>query len=592
MAMAARAVSLLLVLCAAAVICHAEDPESLVVQMSPKEFGEGGDEEISSSEEGKEANVPVKDLGEADETGKPNLLQFANKLQAALKQMRSQRTNWPRNLEKIRNGVVQLRVVQEQFLWSMPYRTPLRETIFGSGWFIDNKEFGVNTNNDILIVTNAHVAKQAYSISIFIPELGQEPIAAKAVGICVQRDIALVKVVDPKAMMALYKARTGLTDIVKMKLGDSDKEVRGSPIMAVGYPLGMKSVKSSMGIVSGYQQFKNSLYLSITAPINPGNSGGPLYNSQGQVVGINSAKFAKASGISFAIPSNQVKVTLDSLYQTREFIEPELGIQMSVGTASLNEFLTGLKSKGGIYVKDVIPEGLYAAAGGAKGDLLLAIDGHKIDRFGKIWMPKLKDRFNMQGLLLRHPIGKNLNFHVYRAAKGGKGKGKLLKLSTLYRLTNRPAVHNLYEPVADRPRFVTFGGFVFMELNLNLVEANLDANPAELVKYMLPKNRDQRAVLITNIVPASLAAKDGSAKKGLLVQSVNGRKVKTMDQLCASLNANVDPKSFWNVQTAKTFTTFKVSDIMAYEKSVSGDAQHSSMYNGCKGKTVLEMLSR
>lgn len=243
-------------------------------------------------------------------------------------------------------------------------------------------------------------------------------------------------------------------------------------------------------------------------------------------------------------------------------------------------------------MKDVIPEGLYAAAGGAKGDLLLAIDGHKIDRFGKIWMPKLKDRFNMQGLLLRHPIGKNLNFHVYRAAKGGKGKGKLLKLSTLYRLTNRPAVHNLYEPVADRPRFVTFGGFVFMELNLNLVEANLDANPAELVKYMLPKNRDQRAVLITNIVPASLAAKDGSAKKGLLVQSVNGRKVKTMDQLCASLNANVDPKSFWNVQTAKTFTTFKVSDIMAYEKSVSGDAQHSSMYNGCKGKTVLEMLSR
>merc|ERR1712072_808058 len=89
------------------------------------------------------------------------------------------------------------------------------------------------------------------------------------------------------------KARTGLTDIVKMKLGDSDKEVRGSPIMAVGYPLGMKSVKSSMGIVSGYQQFKNSLYLSITAPINPGNSGGPLYNSQGQVVGINSAKFAR-----------------------------------------------------------------------------------------------------------------------------------------------------------------------------------------------------------------------------------------------------------------------------------------------------------
>lgn len=313
------------------------------------------------------------------------------------------------------------------------------------------------------------------------------------------------------------------------------------------------------------------------------------YNAKGQVVGINSAKFAKASGISFAIPSNQVRVTLDSLYSTREFIEPEVGIQMSVGTSNLNEYLTGLKSKGGVYVKDVIKEGLFAQAGGTKGDLLLAIDGHKVDRFGKIWMPKLKDRFNMQGLFLRHKIGRRLMFHVYRAAKKGT-KGKLLKLSTVYKLTARPAVHNLYEPVIDRPRFVTFGGFVFMELNLNLVEANLDHNPGELVKYMRPKNRDQRAVLITNIIPASLAANDGSAKKGLLVQRVNGRPVKTMDQLCSALNTNVDPKSFWTVQTAKTFTTFTVAQITAYEKSVAQDAQHMSKFNGC-GKTTLEMLS-
>merc|ERR1719160_823488 len=112
-------------------------------------------------------------------------------------------------------------------------------------------------------------------------------------------------------MLQIYKARTGEADIVRMKLGDSDKMVRGSPIMAVGYPLGMHSVKASMGIVSGYQQFKSSLYMSITAPINPGNSGGPLFNTDGKVVGINSAKFAKASGIAFAIPSNQLKVTLD-----------------------------------------------------------------------------------------------------------------------------------------------------------------------------------------------------------------------------------------------------------------------------------------
>merc|ERR1712070_736755 len=153
----------------------------------------------------------------------PAILQFSDAMLKAMAKVKSTKTNWQQNLETVRNGVVQLRVVQEKFLWTMPYRAPLRETIFGSGWFIDNKEFGVNTNNDILIVTNAHVAKQASSISVLIPELGQEPIAAEAVGVCVARDIALIKVVDPKRMMAIYKTRTGEDDIIRMRLGDSDK---------------------------------------------------------------------------------------------------------------------------------------------------------------------------------------------------------------------------------------------------------------------------------------------------------------------------------------------------------------------------------
>jgi len=386
----------------------------------------------------------------------------------------------------------------------------------------------------------------------------------------------LLRIKDPKAMFALFKQRTGSSDIIKMKLGDSDRMLRGAPIMAVGYPLGMQSVKASVGIVSGYQQFPTALYLSITAPINPGNSGGPLYNEMGQVVGINSAKFAKASGISFAIPSNQLKVTLDALYANRQFVEPELGIQFSTGTDNINEFLSGAKSKGGVFVKRVISEGLYAAAGGSKNDLILAIDNHKVDRFGKIWMKKLKDRFTMNGLLLRHKLGAPLTFHVFRS-------GKLMKLTTPYKATKRSKVHHIYEPIVKRPRFVAVAGFVFMELNLNLVQTNLQANPTELVTYMEPESRDQQRILITNIEPASLAAEDGSAKKGLLVKKVNGRTVKTMSQLCAALSSKVDPKDFWTVSTSKSFTAFRVKDVIKYQAKHSAGAGSSNkpQFNGC-----------
>lgn len=377
-------------------------------------------------------------------------------------------------------------------------------------------------------------------------------------------------------------------------MGDSDSMPRGASVMAVGYPLGMQNVKASVGIVSGYQQLKSALYMSITAPINPGNSGGPLFNNKGEVIGINSAKFTHASGIAFAIPSKQVSVALDGLYLQREFIEPDLGITTSVGTANLNEYLTGLKSTGGVYIKEVFPEGLFAQAGGTQGDLLLAIDEHKVDRFGKIWMEILKDRVNTQGLLLRHKIGNEVNFHVYRANTAGQGE--LVKLTTTYKFTKRPKVHFLYEPVVDRPKFVTFAGFVFMKLNLNLVEKHLDSNPAELVKYMDPLNRNDDAIIISGVEPASLAYKDGSAEpaKSMLVKEINGMPVSTMDDLCAAIAARTNPREYWTLRTAKTFTTLSVGAAIAYENDSASDATHmtNSKFNGCRQAEHREKLER
>merc|ERR1712166_1561588 len=349
--------------------------------------------------------APAADAAAGGDTELPGLVKNLVKLKTDVDKI--QGSNWMKILEDHRDGVVQIMVVKKKFLWKAAYRSPLSVEVSGSGWFIDNSEFSVDTKNQMLVVTNTHVAKNAAEINILIPSLGQEPVPVEVVGLCSQRDIAILRVENPAKLLSMYKAKTGKDSITKMKLGDSDKMKRGANCMAVGYPLGLKSVKASMGIVSGYQQFHSALYLQITAPINPGNSGGPLFNDEGQVVGINSAKIAQASGMSFSIASVQLKVMLDVLYERREFVVPFLGYKFSVGTKLLHKYLHvqgDTLQQGGIYITNVQPQGLFVKAGVKRGDLLVTVDGANIDRFGQAWMPTMKDNINILGLLALNKV--------------------------------------------------------------------------------------------------------------------------------------------------------------------------------------------
>merc|ERR1711937_410414 len=490
--------------------------------------------------------------------------------------------DWMKNLETHRDTVVQIMVTKKKFMWKAAYRAPLSEEISGSGWFIDNREFGVDTKNEMLIVTNAHVAKNAAMINILVPSLGQEPVPAQVVGLCSQRDIALLKVKNREKLLALYKAKTGKAKIVKQKLGDSDEMKRGARCMAVGYPLGLKSVKASMGIVSGYQQFKSALYLQTTAPINPGNSGGPLFNDEGNVVGINSAKIAQASGMSFSIASVQLKVMLDVLYSRREFVTPFLGYKFSVGTKLLHKYLHvegDTMKQGGIYITSVQPQGLFEEAGVKRGDLLVTVDGAPIDRFGQTWMPTMKDNINILGLLARKKVGTDLVLGVWRAKEK-----KMLSLSAKYDSTKPFAIPYIYEPILNVPKFEIFAGIVLMELSLNMVSVLLQKNVAGLIKYTKPENRLKPRIVIAGVIPGSLAALDGSIKSGLLVDTINGKEVSSMKDVCELLGQT--PKEWWTVSTRETFTAFKVDQVALSQKE-DGSSSHSS----CQASAQPEQAS-
>jgi S1-C subfamily serine protease len=331
--------------------------------------------------------------------------------------------------------------------------------------------------------------------------------------------------------------------------------------MAAGFPLGMHGVKTSKGIVSGYQEVGQALYVGITAPINPGNSGGPLYNVKGEVIGINSAKFKGAARMAFAIPSNQVKVMLDALYLTRQWRVPVTGLSLSPGSSNLNAYLTGRNhSTGGVYVRSVKPNSVFSSAGVKKGDLLLALDGQKINNEGTIMVKALQDRVKISGLLARKKVQSLLTAHVYRKNTHGPG-GKLLKLSTMYQQTPPLKVPMILEPLVDVPKFQIVAGIVFMELNLNLAKVFMASNPTDMMPYLKTDGVEKEAepvIIISHIIPDSMAAKEGTAKPGTIVEQVNGMKIMNMRDLCNALHKN---SKFWTMSTRRSLTVLSMKEV-------------------------------
>ena len=196
---------------------------------------------------------------------------------------------WRGVQQKAKDTVVQIFAFKFEKDIIEPYMMPYQRASRGSGFFIQYDE-------QIFIVTNAHVVDQAGGIHIRIPSLGQRPITVELVSICHDRDLALLKIVDEEIEFVIK----GLGGTISyLELGDSNYIYRADEVLALGYPLGQEALKSTTGVVSGVED----QFIQMSAPINPGSSGGPLLNELGEVIGVNSAV---ANNISSAVSVQNV----------------------------------------------------------------------------------------------------------------------------------------------------------------------------------------------------------------------------------------------------------------------------------------------
>ena len=238
---------------------------------------------------------------------------------------------------------------------------PRKVSSLGSGFVIDPSG---------LVVTNNHVIEGADEIIVNFTD-GSKLKVTKILGHDPKTDLALLKV-EPKH--PLKAVRFG--DSARMRVGDW--------VMAIGNPFGLGGTVT-VGIISATKRDINSGpyddFLQTDAAINRGNSGGPLFNMDGQVIGVNTAIISPTGGsigIGFAVPSNSAVQVVDQLKQYGETRRGWLGVHVQNVTEEIATSM-GLKEPAGALVAKVSPDSPAAAAGIEESDVILKFDGQPIE---------------------------------------------------------------------------------------------------------------------------------------------------------------------------------------------------------------------
>ena len=274
-----------------------------------------------------------------------------------------------------------------------------KSAALGSGFIIDEKG---------IVVTNNHVIQDSEDIVVRVG--GDKQYKATIIGADPLSDIAVLQI-DSKEKF------------IPVKFGDSDKARIGDWVIAIGNPFGLGGTVTS-GIISarnrsiGLSRYED--YIQTDASINSGNSGGPLFDMNGNVIGINTAILGKGGsiGIGFSIPSNSAKKVVDQLVKFGETKRGWLGVRIQVVTKEIAD-VEKLDKPRGALVASVADKSPSDKAGIKAGDIILEFNGTKI-----------KEMKELPKIVAQTEVGKTVDVKVWRNKKEITKKIKLGRLET------------------------------------------------------------------------------------------------------------------------------------------------------------------
>ncbi|MBV9288816.1 MAG: DegQ family serine endoprotease [Hyphomicrobiales bacterium] len=379
----------------------------------------------------------------------------------------------------------------EEFFRNHGIPRPRRQTqSLGSGFVIDPSG---------IVITNNHVVGDANEIMVIFTD-GRK-LKAKVIGKDSKVDVAVLKVESDKPLKSV-------------KFGDSDKVRVGDGVMAVGNPFGLGETVTA-GIISARNRNIDSGpyddFLQTDASINKGNSGGPLFNLQGEVIGINTAILSPSGGsigIGFATPAATVMPVIAQLQQFHETRRGWLGVRIQPVDDTIADSL-GLGAARGALIAGIDDKGPAKPAGLKAGDVIVRFDGRDI-----------KESRDLPRLVASMPVGKTVEVVVVRDGK------EVAKSVTLGRLedNDKPTQVATAEDEAQQQSGVQ------KALGMQFSALSADARRTFNIKDSV------RGVLVTSVEPGSAAA-DHGIHSGDVIEEVNHQAVERPSDVAKALES-------------------------------------------------------
>ena len=347
------------------------------------------------------------------------------------------------------------------------YGTPQKRqtSALGSGFIIDEKG---------IVITNNHVIQGAEDV--FVRVNGEKNIKAKVIGADPGMDLAVLQIESDQKF-------------TPVKFGDSDTARIGDWVIAIGNPFGLGGTVTA-GIISarnrsiGLSRYED--YIQTDASINQGNSGGPLFNMDGDVVGINTAILGQSGsiGIGFAIPSNSAQKVINQLIEFGETKRGWLGVRIQTVTKDIADVEKLDEPRGALVAS--VAENSPSDKGGIKaGDIILEFDGKKINEMSEL--PRI---------VAETEVGKKVNLKVWR------NKREITKEIILGRLETSEDFKS-QGLVTEKPKEDAIDGLKIKVRLLNkddIKERNLPKNTTGLVITEIDKDSPINYLQVNNII--------------------------------------------------------------------------------------------